>query len=279
MLSGELATYLAGRSIEIPVLPLAFPEFCAFQELPKTEETLLQYLKYGGLPYLINLELRDEIVYDYLKNIYTGILFRDIVTRHKIRQIAFLESLVEFLADNLGCEFSAQRISNFLKAQNRKISSNVILNYLNFLEQAFFLARVPRQDLIGKKIFTINAKYYFTDLGLRNSLVAYKQPDLGKLLENLVYQHLCFSGYTVRVGKLDKLEIDFVCQKPGESKKKYVQVAYLIPDAQVARREFGNLLKIQDNYPKIVVSLDRLINHDYQGIQHVNVLDFVSEVQ
>jgi len=277
LLSGELSTYLAGRYIEIEIFPLSFPEFCEFHKLNTNQDTLLKYIKYGGLPYLINLPLEEDIVYDYLKNIYNSILLRDVVSRHNIRNIAFLERLVEFLADNIGSLLSAKRISDFLKSQKINIPPNSILNYLSFLEQAFFISKVQRKDITGKKIFEINDKYYFEDLGLRHAVIDYKQPDIGMILENLVYQHLKISGYDVKVGKMSNLEIDFVCEKPG--KKWYIQVAYLISDKKTREREFGNLLQIKDNYKKTVISMDPLIDNDYKGIHHINVLNFLSEIQ
>ena len=192
------------------VHPLSFPEFCEFHKLEKNEEVLLKYIKYGGMPYLINLELEDERVYGYLQSIYNSILFKDIVARYNIRNIAFLERLVEFLMDNIGSLLSSNRISDFLKSQKINISPNVILNYLHCLEQAFFISKIQRLDVSGKKVFEINDKYFVEDLGLRHSIIAYRQPDIGKVLENLVCQHLRISGYDVKVGKLRNYEIDFV---------------------------------------------------------------------
>lgn len=276
LLSGELATYLRGRAMELKVFGLSYPEFLQFHRLQNDKESFLKYIKYGGLPYLIHLELKDEIVYDYLRNIYRAILFKDVVERYKIRNVAFLERLVDYLADNVGSIVSAKKISDFLRSQKTNISPNVVLNYLSFLSSAFFIFRVPRSEISGKKIFEIGEKYYFEDLGLRHSITGYKQVDINKVLENLVFMHLKISGYDVTVGKLNHNEIDFVCEKGEE--RLYVQVAYLITDQNVRDREFGNLLKIQDNYRKVVVSMDEVIGGKYMGIEHINIKDFLNNL-
>jgi predicted AAA+ superfamily ATPase len=277
LLSGELATYLSGRYVEIEIYSLTYPEFLLFHKLDNTEETFLKYLKYGGLPYLINLELDDAIVYDYLKSITNTIMFKDIVARYNIRNIAFLERLAEYLADNVGSIVSAKKISDFLKSQKTNISPNVVLNYLNFLSAAFLVFKVQRSEIGGKKIFEINEKYYFQDCGLRHSIIDYKLSDINKILENAVYTHLRASGYAVTVGQLGSREVDFVCERKGD--KLYVQVAYIIPDKKAWDREFCNLLKIQDNYPKIVVSMDKIIAGGEKGIKHMNILRFLSALQ
>jgi len=274
LLSGELATYLSGRYIEIQVFGLSYREFLIFHKLENKQESLLKYIKYGGLPYLMHLELDDLIVYDYLKNVYNTILYKDIVSRYKIRNPAFLENLVEYLAENTGSIVSAKKISDFLKSQKINISPNIVLNYLSFLSNAFFIFKTVRSDIQGKKIFEINDKYYFEDIGLRHSVIGYKQVDINKVLENLVFLHLRVLGYKVFVGKLGNKEIDFVCEKQGE--KIYIQVAYLITE-QNKEREFGNLLSIKDNYPKYVISMDEFIgNNKYKGIKHIHIRDFLS---
>ncbi len=274
LLSGELATYLSGRHVEIEVYSLTYPEFMLFHRLDNTEESLLKYLKYGGLPYLINLKLDDAVVYDYLKSITNTIMFKDVVARYSIRNVAFLERLVEYLADNVGSLVSAKKISDFLKSQKTNISPNVVLNYLHFLSAAFLIFKVQRSEIGGKRLFEINEKYYFQDCGLRHALVNYRLSDINKMLENVVYMHLRASGYTVTIGQLGSREVDFVCERKGE--KLYVQTAYLIPDKKTWDREFGNLLRIQDNYPKIVVSMDKMTNAGEKGVKHMHILQFLS---
>jgi predicted AAA+ superfamily ATPase len=275
MLSGDLATYLSGRYLEIKIYSLSWPEFLEFHQLENTVETLLTYIKYGGLPYLIHLDLNDSVVYDYLKNVYNTILLKDVVARHQIRNVAFLEKLIWFLADNTGNMLSAKRISDFLKSQRTNISPNIVLNYLSYLVSAFFIFRVPRSEIAGKKIFETGEKYYFEDLGLRHTVMTYQQRDINKVLENLVFNHLLISGWHVTVGQLGAKEIDFIGTRNDE--KLYVQVAYLIPDDHAWEREFGNLLAIKDNFPKMVVSMDEVIGKSYEGIQHVHIREFLSE--
>lgn len=272
MLSGDLATHLSGRYIEFKISSLTYPEFIQFHDLPNKTETLLKYIRYGGLPYLINIELNDELVYGYLRSIYNTIVLKDVVARYNIRDIDFLERLTEYLSDNLGSYVSSKKITDFLKLQRISLSVNTVLNYLQYLNNAFFIQKVKRYDIIGKKRFEINDKYYFSDLGLKHSVIPYKTDDIGKVFENLVYNKLIHAGYNVFVGKLQDMEIDFVATKNGITK--YIQVAYLLPNEKVRHREFGNLLKIKDNYEKIVISADEFISGNYKGIKHIHILDF-----
>lgn len=273
LLSGELASYLSGRYIEIKVFGLSYTEFLYFHKLQNSSDSFLKYIRYGGLPYLVNLKLEDDIVYEYLRTICETILLKDIVARYGARNINFLERLVEFLADNIGSIVSAKRISDFLKSQQINISPNIILNYLSFLASAFLIFKVSRANVLGKKIFEIGEKYYFEDLGIRHALIGYRHNDINKILENLVFLHLKMAGYKVNVGKLADREIDFVCDKSGD--RLYVQVVYLLKDEHTRLREFGNLLAINDNYPKIVVSMDEIAGGKFKGIEQVNIRDFL----
>lgn len=274
LLSGELSTYLSGRYVEIRIHGLSYAEFLKFHELKESEEVFLKYIKYGGLPYLIHLDLEDTIVYDYLRNVTNTILFKDVIARFNVRNVAFLERLVEYIADNIGSLVSAKKISDFLKSQKINISPNIVLDYISHLCTAFFIYKVPRQDIKGKKIFEINDKYYFEDLGLKHSLIRYKQVNINKVLENLVFTHLEISGYDVKIGQLDNKEIDFVCEKDDE--RTYIQVAYQITDEN-RDREFGNLLEIPDNYPKMVISMDKLVGESsYKGIKHMALRKFLT---
>ncbi len=276
LLSGELATYLSGRYIEFKIFGLTYNEFIAFHQLSDSQETFLTYLRYGGLPYLININLTDELVFDYLRNIYAAILFKDIVARHNIRNVSLLENLVSYIADNVGNLLSAKSISDFLKSQKVRVTPNVILSYLGFLEQAFFILKVNREELRGKKIFEIGQKYYLEDLGLRHALLGYRTADIGKILENIVYLHLMVAGYQVRIGKFQNKEVDFVCTRGDE--KFYVQVAYLIMDEATRKREFGNLELVYDNHPKYVVSLDDNASGNIDGIKHIHVREFIKQL-
>lgn len=272
MLSGELATYLSGRYIEFPVYSLSYVEFLLFHNLQNSDQSLSHYFIYGGLPYLINLPLNNQ-AFEYLKSVYSTIIFRDVVTRYNLRNIAFLEKLVQFQADSVGSLFSAKRISDFLKSQQINIAPNQIQAYNGYLTNAYIVHEVERYDIIGKRIFEIGSKFYFENTGLRNAIIGYSPKDLGKILENVVYNHLLYLGYTIKVGSINTQEIDFVCERNGEFL--YVQVALMLDSEATIQREFGNLLKIQDNYPKIVVTNDQFDGNSQQGILHMNIRDFL----
>ena len=273
MLSGELATSLSGRYIEFNIYSLSYPEFLRFHQIENSDTSLSLYSRFGGFPYLINLPLELEVVSEYLKNIYATILFRDIVSRYNLRNTTILEKLVQFLAGNTGSLFSAKSISDFLKSQNTNISSNQIQIYVSYLTNAFLVHKVERYDMIGKRIFSIGEKYYFENLGLRNIIVGYKPQDAGKILENLVYNHLLYMGFSVKIGVMGANEIDFICEKRAE--KVYIQVALQLIEETTIHREFGNLLKIPDNYPKMIVTSDRFYGNSYEGIKLMYINDFL----
>jgi len=274
MLSGELSTLLSGRYIEIPVYSLSYPEFLIFHGLKNQEASMKKYLKYGGMPFLKHLELKDEIVYDYLKGILSSVMFRDVILRNKIRNSAFLENLIEFLADNTGQLFSARKISEYLKSQRIQITTAQIIKYIHYLTSSFFINKVQRQDIVGKKIFEIGEKYYFEDVGIRNTISNYKQTDIGKIIENVVYKHLKYNNFEVKVGQTGPYEIDFVAEKQGE--KLYIQTCYLLHDQATIDRGIANLERIKDNYPKMVISMDQFTGNTFNGIQHLQLRDFLS---
>ncbi len=273
LLSGDIAGYLSGRSIEIEVYSLSYSEFLRFHQLNESGEAFLKYLRYGGLPYLIHLSLEDAIIFDYLKNIYASILYKDVVNRYNVRNLRFLEQLVKFLADNTGRLFSAKRISDYLKSQRVNISVQVVLNYLDFLVKSFMLFKIGRSDLKGRKLFETGEKYYFEDVGLRNAIIGFRQSDIAQILENIVFKHLLFMGYSVTVGSYDAFEVDFVAEKPNE--KKYIQVTYTMKDEKTILRETETLLKIKDNYPKYIISMDELPVSNIEGIIQMNIRTFI----
>lgn len=273
MLSGELATALSGRYIEFNVYSLSYTEFLRFHQLEDSDASLALFSRFGGFPYLINLSLQEEIVDEYLKNIYATILFRDIISRYNLRNTLILEKLVQFLADNIGSIFSAKSISDFLKSQNTNIPPNQIQTYVSYLTNSFLIHKVDRFDLVGKRIFSIGEKYYFENLGLRNNIVGYKPQDAGKILENMVYNHLLYMGYKVKTGAIGPNEIDFIGEKRAENV--YIQVALQLNEQSTIDREFGNLLKIQDNYPKFVITNDSFTGNSYKGIKHMNIRNFL----
>jgi predicted AAA+ superfamily ATPase len=234
--------------------------------------SLESYIKFGGLPYLIHLGLTETSL-EYLYSIYNTIVYRDVVTRYSLRNNQFLEKLIEFLADNIGSLFSAKRISDFLKSQHTNIPPNQIQQYCSHLANAFIIHEVTRYDLVGRKIFEIGSKFYFENTGIRNVIIGYKIQDRSKLLENIVYNQLLYLGYEVKVGSFHAQEIDFVCERDNE--RLYIQVALRLEGQETIDREFGNLLAISDNYPKIVVSEDHFSGNTYQGIRHMQIRDFL----
>jgi uncharacterized protein len=279
MLSGELATTLAGRYIQFDIHSLNFPEFRTFHGLDNNFETLLKYLQFGGMPYLRNIGFEENLPYEYLRNVYSTILLKDVVARENIRNVSFLENLVTYLCDNIGSLFSASNISKFLKSQRVDISPQLTINYLKALANSYFVYKATRTEIGGLKIFQIGEKFYFGDLGLRNAIRGFNQrSDMHKLLENVVYMHLIRQGFTVHIGKLGHTEIDFSAGRNG--KKIYVQVALTINDQATEKREFSNLLLIPDNYPKYVVTLnDPMLGRDYKGVKQLNLLDFFTEIE
>ena len=273
LLSGDIAGHLSGRYIEIVVYSLSYKEFLDFHSLINSPKSLDKYLKYGGLPYLKHLTLEDAIVFEYLKNIYSTIVYRDIINRYAVRNVPFLEQLVLFLAGNTGSIFSAKKISDFLKSQSINMAPNQVQTYLQHLVNAFLVHKVSRYDLIGKRLFEIGEKYYFENLGIRHGLWGYRLEDFGKIMENAVYNHLLYQGYKVNVGIMGASEIDFICEKEGE--KQYIQVALTVNDSKTMEREFGNLKNISDNYPKTVITMDAFSGNTYEGISNIDLRSFL----
>lgn len=273
LLSGELATFLSGRYIEIKVFGLSYSEFLMFHKLKDSTDSIISYMRFGGLPYLINLEMDSLIVTEYLSSIYNTILLKDVVARFNVRNVKFLENLVAFLAGNVGSIVSARKISDFLKSQRINISAQVVIDYLGYLETSFLISRVKRTGIEGKRVFEIGEKYYFEDIGIRNTIAGFAATDYNKILENVVYLHLRMAGYSVTVGKDGKKEIDFIASRSGD--KIYVQVTYLLASPETIDREFGNLLEIPDNYPKFVVTMDEMQDTaTFKGIKRLHVRDF-----
>lgn len=277
MLSGDLSTLLAGRYVEIRVHPLTYPEFLMFHNLQDSDESLMKYLNYGGLPGLRQIGLdSDEHVWAYLSSVFNTIMLKDIIERHDIRNVPFLNNLIAFYADTTGKLTSANSISKYMKSRGENISSNLVLLYRSFYEEAYLLTSASRYDIHGKRILESNEKVYWDDLGLRN-LKAEGGMDsyIEKVIENAVYKHLCFLGYKVQVGVLGAGEVDFVCTKPGETA--YVQATYLIGEQATRDREFGPLEKIRDNHPKYVISVTPfLTSRDENGIKHISLREFLN---
>lgn len=274
MFSSDLANELGGRYVEFKIFSLSYLEFLQFHQLPNDDNSLEKYIHFGGLPYLINLPLEEYVAMEYINSIYSTIVLRDVVQRKNIRNTAFLEQLIRFLANNVGSLFSSKSISDFLKSQNVKIAPGQVSEYADALAEAFIVHRLGRYDIAGKKFFERGEKYFFENMGIRNAISGYKPQDKAKRLENVVCNHLMTCGYDVKVGALATEEIDFVCTRNGETL--YVQVAIELSRPETIEREFGNLLKIKDNYPKIVVSGERSFENSYDGVEHVYIRDFLS---
>ena len=276
LLSGELSTYLAGRYVEFVIYPFSFKEFLetlkSIQQDVSTREAFQKYVKFGGMPFLYNLAFEEEASLQYLKDIYSSIILKDITQRNKIRDTDMLERVISYLIMNVGNNFSATSISKFFKSENRKVSVETILNYIKAAEESFLIYKVSRDDLIGKKVLNVNEKYYIADHGMREAILGSNQRDINQIFENIIYLELLRKGYNVRVGKVDNLEVDFVCTKGNE--KIYVQVAYLLASSETIEREFTSLEKIDDNYPKYVISMDEF-DMSRNGIKHINIIDFL----
>ncbi len=276
MLSGELTTRLRGRYIAYRIRGLCYDEFLTFHRLEDNDESLNLYLQNGGLPQLRNLGLDNaDLVEDYLDNVYNTIVLRDVIERENIRNIPLLRTLLKFVSDNIGKQFSARSIVNFLKSQNTETSAKMILTYLEYLCNAYVIDRVGRYDIHGKKLFELGDKFYFEDLGIRNHIVGGNRKfDIEKVMENVVYNHLCRLGYKVYVGQMHKAEIDFVAEK--KDSVVYVQVTYLLASEDTVEREFGNLKLIPDSHPKYVISMDKMYSQtNVDGIKHIQLRDFL----
>ncbi|WP_075556812.1 ATP-binding protein [Parabacteroides timonensis] len=275
MLSGELATYLSGRYIEFKIYSLTYNEFLQFHKLEDSSDAFTKFYKFGGLPYLINLPFNELLISDYLRSIYNTIILKDVVNRYNIRNVRQLQDLTIYLADTIGNLFSANKISEYLKSQRVDLPPKTILEYLTYLNNAYFVKRLRPSDIQGKRQFQIGEKYYFEDLGIRHAIRPFKPNDIGQVLENVVCHHLLVNGYDLSVGRDGEKEIDFVGEKDGE--KIYVQVAYSVMDPKSHQREFGNLLAIKDNYPKMVITMDELEGSSYEGIKQIPVRKFLQE--
>lgn len=275
MLSGELATYIAGRYVHFTVYPFTFSESLQFyREMtvnnPK-EELFDDYLQFGGLPQRFLLK-DNQSVRSYLDDVYNTIVIKDVIARNKITDIELLKRLTAFLLDNAGNPFSANSICNKLKSEGVNTTVATLINYISAIKNAMVVITAQRYDVKGKALLSTSEKYYATDPGLRNNVKSSDVIDYNKLYENVVFLEMLSRGYEINVGKVDECEIDFICMK--DRRKIYIQVAYLLADDSVVEREFRPLRKVSDNFPKYVVSGDK---HDFSGdgIIHKNIIDFL----
>lgn len=276
LLSGELATYLAGRYVEFIIYPFSFSEFLALYHSVEpdadTRTCFDRYLTFGGMPYLANLRFDETACRQYLRDLFNSVELKDIVKRNNVRDVDMLERIIAYVTANIGTTFSSTAISKYLKNEGRRVSPETVLNYLKACSDAFLFYQVRRQDLQGKKILTVNEKYYVADHGIREAVVGGNMRDINLVLENIVFMEALRRGYSVTVGKVGEREIDFVCERHGE--KCYIQVTYLLAAEETVQREFGLYEHVQDNFPKYVVSLDEF-DMSRNGVRHYNIRDFL----
>jgi len=279
LLSGELATYLAGRYVEFVIYPFSFREFLelytSIAPEVSTQGAFTKYLTLGGMPYLGNLRYEETPSQIYLQDLFNSVVLKDIVKRNKVRDVDLLERIITYVFGGVGTTFSAASISKYFKSESRVAAPETIMNYINYCKDAFLLYQVRRQDLQGKKVLAVNEKYYIADHGIREAVFGGNIKDINLILENIVYMELLRRGYKITVGKAGTKEVDFICEKRNE--KLYVQVAYLLASEDTIKREFGVYDLVRDNFPKYVVTLDEF-DMSRDGIKHRNIRDFLLAV-
>ena len=269
LLSGELATYIAGRYVSFVVYPFSFAEFM----MASPDHVFDDYIRYGGMPFLSCINFEPETSKNYLRDVFNSVVLKDIVKRHRIRDVDLLERIISYALANVGKSFSATSISKFFKAEKRTVAPETILNYLKAYEEAYLLYRLKSQDVNGKKQLKVNEKYYVVDHGLREAVVGANLKNAELVLENIVGLELLRRGYKVCVGRVGDREIDFVGEKDGD--KLYLQVCYLLSEESTIDREFGALLGVKDNYPKFVLYKESSFIGNYEGIPAVKVEDWL----
>lgn len=282
MLSGDLATLLTGRYVEISMLPLSFKEYWELAGSDR-ESAFADYMKYGGMPFVAAMEKADDKIDAYLEGIYNTVIIRDIEDRQKrkekntdkrkITDIALLKSIAKYLGSVVGSSLSVRGITNYLVSNGRKISPNTVNDYIEALTESFIFYPAERFDIIGKQILKANKKYYMVDLGIRNHILPRREYDLGFSIENIVYFELLRRGYKVTIGKYQEAEVDFVAQKQGMLS--YIQVTADMTVKSTFDREMKPLYAIRDNYEKTVLTLDKLTTGNYDGIRVIYLLDWL----
>jgi predicted AAA+ superfamily ATPase len=275
LLSSEIATLLTGRYIEIKMYPLSYKEYSNFTNSNKSDDqTFMNYLKFGGMPYTTELHLQQKNTYDYLKGIFDTVVVKDIVIRNKLKDVQTLYSVINFLFDNIGNSTSINKISNTLSSNGKKTNPVTIDNYVRYLIDSYIIYQIKRYDIKGKEFLKTQGKYYIADIGLRNAVLGLRNIDQGFILENLVFLELKRRGYEVAIGKIGDLEVDFIAT--NDTEKMYIQVAHTIMSDSTLNRELKSLKRINDNYPKLLITQDKVLNEDFQGIKHINVIDFLT---
>ena len=274
LLSGELATLISGRYISINMLPFSFKELIQYHDEmhENIDEIKLfeQYLSYGGFPGLLNYE--NEEKEKYLYDLYSTIVLNDILYKNKVKDLDLLERLMEFMISNIGQLFSANSISKYIKNENHKTTPHTIINYMDYARNAFIFYQIKRENIKQKRKLLISDKYYLVDSGFYFIFNGSTQRNWGQLLENIVFLELIRQGYSITIGKIQDLEVDFVCRKANQIK--YIQISQSILDENTRKREFKSLEKISDSYPKYVISMDSF-DFSANGIIHLNIIDFL----
>lgn len=272
MLSGELATYLTGRYMQIHMLPLSFKEYLNHYGRDNELKKYDTYIQNGGFPYLLNLNEDKDLIRNYLDGIYNTVLMKDVISRNNIKDTMMLESIIRFIFDNIGQLVSTNKISNTLNSNNRKNSVNTVESYLTNLIDSYIIYKISRYDIKGKEYLKTGDKYYVCDLGLRNYLLGGVK-DYGSILENIIFLELKRRGYEIYIGKYDEEEVDFVIK--NNDGIKYIQVALSVRDEDTLKRELNSLKNIKDNYPKYLITLDYDTN-DFDGIKQISAIDFLT---
>ena len=276
LMSSEISTLLSGRYIQIEIQPFNFREFLKLYSDKNLvyEELFKKYINIGGIPFLKYFDLDENSCAKYLQDLYNTVIVKDVIEYNKVRDVDMFNRILTYVFENIGQTFSSRSIQKFLKNENRNISVDTILNYLEYAKSAYIIKKVPRYDVVGKKILSVDEKYFITDHGLRYAKGFSNEKNIERILENIVYIELLSRGYKVNIGRVNDKEIDFIAVK-GD-KKEYYQVSYLLETEETRNREFGVYQKVEDNYPKYVLSMDK-INFSQNGIIHLNIIQFLCE--
>ncbi len=278
LLSSELTTLLAGRVLTIKIYPFSFKEFISiypFKSADDKFEKFDKYLRYGGMPMIANMNDNENLIINYLNDLKEVVLKKDVISRNNIKDIVFLDNLIKYMASTIGNLTTPYAIAEFMKKNGSSITNETVDSYLKMLENAYFIYRVPRYELKGKQLLKTQGKYYFIDNGLKNIIAGISSYDTGSSYENIIYIELLRRGYEVYVGQYNDIEIDFIAINPNE--KIYFQVTRSLTDEKVEEREKKSLLAINDNYKKVILTMDNVKNKQIDGIQIVNIIDFLSE--
>lgn len=278
LLSSELTTLLAGRVLTIKIYPFSYKEFLEEYSFKNDEdkfEKFDKYLKYGGMPMIVNMKDNENLILNYLSDLKEVVLKKDVINRNKIKDVVFLDNLIKYMSTVIGNLTTPNAIAEFMKKNGTNISNETVDSYLNMLENAYFIYRVPRYELKGKQLLKTQGKYYFVDNGLKNIIAGISSYDTGSSYENLIYIELLRRGYEVYVGQYNDIEINFIAIKPNE--RVYYQVARSIMDEKVEEREKKSLLAINDNYKKVILTMDNVKNKQIDGIEVINIIDFLME--